>query len=555
MNNKTVNEIKRCKADFFYFAENYLKIAPKRGKLVPLIPNKAQHMLFQQLETDQWLFILKARQLGNTTGIAAWLFWKALFTPLFRVAVLAQSGEAAKSVFSIYRRFYDNLPKFLQISTRKSNAHELAFIDKHGSYIKISSASSENLRGSTFNAVHVTEAAHYKDLNMAVEGVFNTVSDDGHIIIETTAKGLNEGYKFWIEENGFAKLFIPWTIDAGYQKDKLPRTIKTIDDSWLDYQRQYGLTSRQLNWALWCWKTKCRGSLASFNQEYPVSAELAFVTSGTPYFDKMFRHAPSSAEVTGLKVYGKPKDYHTYVMGVDTASGSPDGDYSAAVVIDITQLDTDTINDPTVSPDTFKGRCDVVATYYQRLDINKFAVDVYRLGRAYNAFIVCENNSYGLTVLHYLRDHGYPLLYRKPVLNSTTGRWTERLGFTTSRTTRPLLLSRLQEFINKDVLATRCPRLQSEINSFVYNDKGKAEANKGAHDDLVFAAGLALQALHQAPSFKMEAMQENKPTNMEEVLKWEMAHGLNFYDNAHHFFTDYDSNVNEDGFSLTELCQ
>lgn len=151
---KILAEVQRCKDDFIYFAENYLKIIDKDDKLQTLKLNYAQNLIHQELESNGFLSILKARQLGSSTYIAARFFWEALFNVNTRVAVVAHTHAAVRNIYSIYQRFYSNLPKFLQLETTAASANELAFIT--GSSIKIGTANSQNFRGSTYSRIHAS---------------------------------------------------------------------------------------------------------------------------------------------------------------------------------------------------------------------------------------------------------------------------------------------------------------------------------------------------------------------------------------------------------------
>ena len=150
MDERLEREISKCAKDFRYFCQ-YLQIVDKKGKAIPFTMNEAQEKFLSHVEENPWTYILKARQLGMTTMIAARFFWRALFTPNFRVGVLAHRTESAQAIFEIYRRFYDNLPAFLTFPTEKSNVRELSFF--HGGYIRVTTANSENFRGTTYQAV------------------------------------------------------------------------------------------------------------------------------------------------------------------------------------------------------------------------------------------------------------------------------------------------------------------------------------------------------------------------------------------------------------------
>jgi hypothetical protein len=108
------------------------------------------------------VFDLKARQMGGTTGIAAYAFWHAYFRPNFRVGVMAQSRESAEQIFEIYKRFYDNLPSWMVFPTEKSNVREILFF--HGGMIRVFTANTQSARGTTYNFLHCSEFAFYSDV-------------------------------------------------------------------------------------------------------------------------------------------------------------------------------------------------------------------------------------------------------------------------------------------------------------------------------------------------------------------------------------------------------
>ena len=100
---KVLEEIKKCREDFSYFAGKYLKILDaENNKFIKFKPNFAQLRLLDAIGKNNWVYCLKARQVGITTGIAAINFWKALFTPNYKVAVIAHTNKSAKNIFEIY---------------------------------------------------------------------------------------------------------------------------------------------------------------------------------------------------------------------------------------------------------------------------------------------------------------------------------------------------------------------------------------------------------------------------------------------------------------------
>jgi hypothetical protein len=108
-------------------------------------------------------------------------------------------------------------------------------------------------------------------------------------------------------------------------------------------------------------------------------------------------------------------------------------------------------------------------------------------------------------------------------------RWREDLGFATSVATRPVILSKLHQFVSEGTLVINDDRMKAEVNTFIYNKKGKPEAEGGKHDDMVFAWALALAGINQIDALKEEKLSK-KPSSLREILAYERATGRIFRD-------------------------
>jgi len=509
---KSLQEIKKCKQDFAYFAKKYLRITNKSGKIIKFKPNKAQAKLYDTiLNVNPHAYVLKARQLGISTGVACYFFWKVLFNPNYKVAVVAHTTDAARNIFRIYHQLYHKLPKVLQFETTKANTGELIF--KHGGMIKVTSASSSSFRGSTFNALHLSEFAFYEDVDTTLAAILQTATPDACVIYETTANGLNDAHRIWIEENSIEKVFISWTEEEGYvrkEKEKhMPVVVK-------EYVKTHKLNKEQANWVTNTYFTRTAANWKIFNQEYPITAEVAFITSGDKFFNCTFPHAQIK---DGYNRLIQPGKFRVYSIGVDVASGSHEGDYSAWCTLDVTN----------------KENPIVVSTFYARIKPDDFAMLIAQEAKNYDALVVVENNSYGLAVLERLTKTDTQL-FRKVLFDKVKNRWTEHLGFNTNIKTRPLLLSRLQQFIEKGKLKPDAETLRCEINSFIFNKHGKPEASSGKHDDMIFATAFALMGIDQIEAL-VHRVKTQRPSNVREILEWENANRTVYKAEDH----DYDS--------------
>ncbi len=492
-------EIQRCAKSFDYFCR-YLQIVDKKSHLIKMEPKPAQAEFLRDLDANPWTYVLKARQLGITTIVAAKFFWMALFKPNHKVLVIAHNADSARVIFEVYKRFYDYLPPFLKFPLEKSNVREMLFF--HGGLIRVGTANSESFRGATYQSIHCSEFAFWGDPEKTIAAAFQTAGPNADIVLETTANGINDAHRMWRDDNGFSKRFYGWTKDPEYIRKKKPDAFNPKIE---EYAEEFELTREQHFWAQQTYRTKCGANWNTFLQEYPLDPEHAFITSGERFFSHIFPHAQAAP---GYRCMGEKKPYNVYSMGVDTASGSPSGDYSAFCVMDVTD----------------KKRPVVVATFYDRISPAGFAARALVELKKWDALAVVESNTYGLSVLEYLMSHEWAYMFRRTQYDKMAERWLERVGFNTNVNTRPVMLSRLHEFISKDWITVNDERMKAEMNTFVYNERGKPEASSKKHDDMIFAWALALMGLDQLEPVRAE-VQAKKPSTLAEVLQFERATG------------------------------
>jgi hypothetical protein len=85
-----------------------LRIRNKSGLLVPLQLNESQHQISRTWKKRN--IILKARQLGITTYVAARYFIAAITNPGSVVVQVAHDQRSAEEIFRMVHRFQENLP-------------------------------------------------------------------------------------------------------------------------------------------------------------------------------------------------------------------------------------------------------------------------------------------------------------------------------------------------------------------------------------------------------------------------------------------------------------
>ena len=525
--------LKLCKENFLFFCENELKIVLKSGALKPLSPNEAQMVVLEDLVSGRVsrLAILKARQMGMSTFIAAYYFWKVLFARNEKCIVLAHEGEAAAKLFRIYQTYYENLAEWIQeeFPLKHSTKRELVF-SKHTGLITIATANSpDKLRGSTVQYLHCSEVAFWEKQKEVFTSAMQALTDRGVAIVETTANSFNYFYHWWRTENAYGKLFLPWFALHSYRilKDEehgiytdiaadylelADKEIETIEreltNEEVEYVNDNKLSVDQVRWMKWALEAKCDGDWRTFNQEYPSSVSDAFLSSGDAFFDGAWEPVLEEREEDEIE---KPVLGCTYVMGVDTASGSSTGDYSAAMVIDVT------------SPTEAKP----VAWLYKKIPVHQFSKECIALGLRYNnALVVVEVNNAGISVQEDFYLAEYPRLYRRFQYDKMAERYVEKLGFFTDSGKRQLILNRLRKFVSTSQIVNIPAVLVNEMSSFAYNAKGKPDHPHGCHSDMIFAASLALEGIEQIGEMRTQIYKEFQPQTPEDIVRFEAKTGL-----------------------------
>ena len=167
----------------------------------------------------------------------------------------------------------------------------------------------------------------------------------------------------------------------------------------------------------------------------------------------------------------------TYMISADVARG--DGkDYSTFHI-----FNTETM--------------ELVAEYRGKTTPDVFANVLFNVGKEYgDCLLAVENNSVGWTVITKLEELQYPNLY---YARKTSHEYVDALvaessrntigGFTMSRTTRPLVIAKFEEFIRNKLIKINSSRLYNEMKTFVWQN-GRAQAMKGFNDDLIMACAI-----------------------------------------------------------------
>jgi len=450
-----------------------LRIRDREGMLVRLEPNRAQ----QEFEHDvlRQNIVLKARQVGISTWVAARFFMATITRPGTVSVQVAHDLSAAQQIFRIVHRFLANLPESMRkgaLETSRANVRQLVFTHLDSEYRVETAADRDAGRGLTISNLHCSEVARWPgDAAATLAGLRAAVAPRGEIVLESTPNGAAGCfYDEWqrAPETGAARHFFPWWYEPLYVADASRMGHRTEEER--ELAARAGLSREQIAFR--------REIGANFRglarQEYTEDATQCFLASGECVFDlaaleSQMRSAclPIEESDNGrLLIWFPPIGGRHYIMGVDPAGGGPEGDNTCAQVID---------RSSGLQCAELRGHFSLVESARQ----------VAKLAHRFNeALVAVERNNHGHAVLMGLeRMEHYAELYMHG----------DEVGWPTNAATRPQMIENLVAVmaLAPDLFASQW--LLAECRTFVRRRDGSPAAAVGAHDDCVMAMAIAQQ--------------------------------------------------------------
>lgn len=522
-NNKTL--LSEVKNNPEYLIELEFVIVDKKQQTVPFFINDVQHEFIEILNkakqdykngliTDLTFLILKGRQQGFTSLITAYQLAFSLLNKNFQGFTLADEADNTEAIFQNKAKFpYEQLPDIIKPTEKFNNKRQLLF-EKLNSNWSVDTATENVGRSRTINFFHGSECAFWKSISKVQAGLGEAFTIDCIKIYESTANGYNDFQKMW--ENGTGiKCFFEWWKTKEYRtnfeseeikaefikkvyssKDWIFERIKIlIEDKHLDLEQVYWYYKKYENYI----------DKDLIKQEYPCSAEEAFLASGNCIFDKekiinriqqlkepikqgYFKYDTyydvkenevlinnNSIEWVDnpngyIKIYEEVLEGYPYVLGGDTAGEGSDNFAGQA------------LNNVTGNQ---------VAVLKHQFDEDMYAKQMYCLGIYYNEALIGVETNYSTYPNKELERLKYPNLFIREREDTYTHKTIKSYGFETNKKTRPIIIAGLVEEYRDNIEQVNDRETLKEALTFIKNENGRPEAQEGYHDDLTMANAIA----------------------------------------------------------------
>jgi hypothetical protein len=374
-------ELARCHQSPEHFIDRYVQIeaVDERGEgaWAPFHLWPAQRATLAELHRARLVVILKARQLGLSWLVLAYILWQLTQRPIANALIFSRRDTEAIHLLNMrLAGMARRLPPELNgggITTDATHALRLA----NGSTALAFPTTGG--RSYTASIALVDEADYVDDLDGLLNAVKPTVEAGGKLIlISTTDKSKPESaFKRVYNaaaagQSDWRAVFLPWSARPGrtpewyaaQHRDVLART-GWLDDLYQEYPATAleALAGKSADKRFPpAWLAQCDGTAdAALGQPGEIGPAL-----------------PS------LTVYVAPEPGKIYVIGADPAEGNPQSDESAATVLEAESQTQVAVLAGRLDPAVFGAQLGLVSEYYNHADV------------------LVERNNHGHAVILYL---------------------------------------------------------------------------------------------------------------------------------------------------------
>lgn len=282
------------------------------SRMVPFLLNPNQQIVMAKLQKrieashplPLWMICCKARRVGFSSLADGLITLNQAEKPNGKGLIVAHLSSTSEALFSVPKNLYKAFP-FIQPDPLST---VLKFPHPEGdSQLSIATAGTVvGGRGMTLSDLHLSEAAYFPGVG-AFTSLISAVSrtPENMVAVESTANGkTGTGQAFFDlwndavrEANEFLAIFLSWTDDPTCRRSAEEVIADCpIDEDEKDLIALLGCPDfcgrcaqchKALEcaaWRRWAINNLCQGYAETFRQEYPTTAEEAFIVSSNPAF-------------------------------------------------------------------------------------------------------------------------------------------------------------------------------------------------------------------------------------------------------------------------------
>ena len=314
-----VEELRKCKKDIVYFAENFFYIVSlDRGKEKIKLYD-AQRRILRSLVEQRFVCLLSCRQAGKSTLLTIFALWAVCFNDDQTAAIVANKEATAIVIFKRVRMAYEQLPNYIKPGVKDYGKTGMTL--GNDSNIIVSTTTATSIRGTSISILAIDETAFIEP---------HILSEFWSSVIPTISSGKKSKILLVSTPNGIGNRF--YEIYSGAESGQLKEWKSERIDWWDIPGRDEAWKNTQI---------ELLGSEEKFHQEYGNifldDAAAAVGASIIERFKTQKKDPIWTSEDGEYTVFEYPDKTKLYVVGVDVGEGIGRAS-SVAQILDVTDL-------------------------------------------------------------------------------------------------------------------------------------------------------------------------------------------------------------------------
>lgn len=492
-----------------YFIPTFMQIEDKERVRKPFVLNYIQEQIIRLLWQEKCtrLNILKASQIGATSGLVGFTLWDTITSPGTTSIIIAHEEFITQRLLHKSAVFYESIPREFKPEIHHNSSYEKSFPDIN-STIYIGSARAYVFgRSETIHNLLADEYAFWPDPERIMIPTLQRVPLSGRIMKVSTPNGEENAFCYdWkaakrgelVGNAVFRNLFFPWWLCPEYklplgspyalERDRGELDLTNEEESLCLKFRLDGIPPSEdqdrMRWRRRKYEEmeqlrQSGESAKFFFQEFPEDDETCFLAVGDMVYDseQVKRLAENcyraNTTIDNFQVWYPPEEDKRYLVCVDPSMAKQS---KTAISVWYFKRDGNNPEEP-IQCAEFVGLVGPEVT----------AKKADRIGRLYNtAEIAIEANSHGLAVVVLMK--GYPnLYYRRDVVSQ---RESSQIGWLTTPKTKPYMIQQLQKSL--PFLTTHSINLVTEMRNMRWvGDRAVSMGDDDLHDTAAIAMAIS----------------------------------------------------------------
>ena len=454
------------------------------------------------------IIVLKGRQLGISTDSEGVLFNWCFLHPGSHSLVIAHETRASQNLFGMAKLMWETWPFKRLYTERHSTTKLLSWEETRSSMAVATARNAGSGRSYTYHAVHCSECAFWDTPERLMVGLNQSMPyKHGTImILESTANGIgNWFHDEWMravsKQSVFVPLFFPWYKHYEYEFPDTTLTFSDLDKDEREIMSIYekdGMTIPKIAWRRFAIKNYCLNDPNQFKQEYPLTPQEAFLSTGTNIFplQKLSDCYEPKKGIRGMLTNNTGR-----IQFVKTVDGpltifsypAPKSNIKAKYVVAGDPSKT-TYGDGACIQVLNRYTLEQVAVWHGHIDPIPFAHKLLEIGYYYNtALLNCEMEGPGYGSIAVLLQQGYPNIWRHRWADKLPGRTSSSYGWSTNYQRKHWAVDQAIWLVGQGSLTIHDEITYMQMANYVILNGGEmGPASANGNDDAVMALTIAL---------------------------------------------------------------